>query len=235
MQHVAIIPAAGVGKRFGGPQPKQYTTVAGIPVLVHTIRVFQRCGLIDGIVVAVSKEYRETLEALVEDYALNKVRDILIGGSERQDSVAAALQSPTARTADIVLVHDAVRPCVSDELVLRVISAAQHFDAAVPGITPSDTIKEIDADGFVLRTPPRSGLRAVQTPQGFKRSLLQSALAHVRSRGIRVTDDASAVEAFGHRVVLIDGETDNIKLTTRSDHERITQYLAAAASRRPAH
>lgn len=235
-----IIAAAGSGKRMGGGLNKQYIVLDGMPVLARSVAVFERNPLIDEIVIVVKAGEEERCRRdIVEAFGFAKVSRVVAGGSERQYSVKAALGAVDAG-CDIVLIHDGARPLVSDETVDAVIFACYETGAAVPAVSVKDTIKEVQqeepacADGgnsgvdgsaegcesrlTVRGTPDRSRLRAVQTPQGFDRVLLEEAYGLLdRDGGAVVTDDASLVEALGHPVAVVEGEEINIKITTPSD------------------
>ena len=229
-----IIAAAGSGKRMGGGLNKQYIVLDGMPVLARSVAVFERNPLIDEIVIVVKAgEEDRCRRDIVEAFGFEKVSRVVAGGSERQYSVKAALGAVDAG-CDIVLIHDGARPLVSDETVDAVIFACYETGAAVPAVSVKDTIKEVQQEKpacaaggsgegcesrlTVRGTPDRSRLRAVQTPQGFDRALLEEAYGLLdRDGGAVVTDDASLVEALGHPVAVVEGEEINIKITTPSD------------------
>ncbi len=223
---VAIIPAAGYGKRLQFPIPKQFLPVHNVPLVVHTLRLLERVPEIGAVVVAVSSEYTERLQQLCRDYNLCKVCRIVSGGAERQDSVANALRTEEARKAEYLIIHDAVRPLAPPELFQRVLQAAQRYGAAIPGIPPSDTIKEITLENTVRQTLPRERLRLIQTPQAFRRELLEEAYRAAMQRGWYATDDAALVEALGHPVAVVEGAWENIKITHPSDIA-LAEYLLA--------
>lgn len=210
-----IIAAAGSGKRMGGGLNKQYIVLDGMPVLARSVAVFERNLSVDEIVIVVKAgEEDRCRREIVERYGFKKVSSVIAGGSERQYSVKAALAAVDAE-CDMVLIHDGARPLVSDETVDAVIFACYESGAAIPAVSVKDTIKEV-ADSLVCATPDRSRLRAVQTPQGFDRATLEKAYG-LLDGGAVVTDDASLVEALGHPVVIVEGDENNIKITTPSD------------------
>jgi 2-C-methyl-D-erythritol 4-phosphate cytidylyltransferase len=215
---VALIPAAGRGERLGSRTvPKQFLPLAGVPVLVHTLRRVQSVPEIDAIVVAVPEAYRDYVRQLCREYALEKVCRIVSGGVQRQDSVACTLQTEEAAAADYLLVHDAVRPFTPPELFQRVLEAARLYGAAVPGLPPTETLKRIAPDGAVVQTVVREQFRFIQTPQAFRRELLQRAYAFAQEHHLSATDDAALVEALGHPVYVVEGVRENIKLTYPAD------------------
>ena len=176
MNTTVIIPAGGKGTRFGGDLPKQYSELAGEPIIVRTIKVFQETDEVDTIVLSVHSDYYNHMNELVEKYNLDKVKEIAIGGDERQNSVTNALHTKSVENADIVLVHDAVRPLLTTDLVSRVIEETEEFGAVIPGREPQETIKERNSSGRIIKTYDRSKLASVQTPQGFWQELILSSL-----------------------------------------------------------
>lgn len=223
MNTVVIIPAAGTGKRFGNSIPKQYHELRGIPTIVRTLLLFENIEEINAVVVAVHPDWEEFLWAICTQYGISKLSDIQQGGAERQESIAHALQSHSAGNADIILVHDAVRPFCSPELVRRIIVTAAETGAAIPATMPKETIKRV-AEDIITETLDRSMLRAAQTPQGFRAEILRAAYA--AAGNLLGTDDASLAEAAGFPVTIISGEERNIKITTQFDWS-IAELIAA--------
>jgi 2-C-methyl-D-erythritol 4-phosphate cytidylyltransferase len=221
MSHALIIPAAGGGSRSGQSIPKQYVELLGRPVLAHTLRAFADVGDCTEIIVAISEEWREVAEGAAEGIA--NVR-FVPGGTERQHSIAGALAALTT-SPDLVLVHDAARPCVSRPLIERVIAAAERYGAAIPALPINETVKRVDAEGIILETIPRAELRAAQTPQAFRRDLLVAAYSYASENNLAVTDDASLVEAYGADVHVVDGEWSNIKITVAEDFRRVERIM----------
>lgn len=215
-----VIPAGGRGQRMGGPVPKQFLALRARPVLHHAIAAFNRHPMVDEIVVVVPADQTRIAEKLIARF--KKVSRVVVGGAERQHSVRNGLLA-FDREPDIVLVHDAVRPLVTRALIDRVVQASRKFGAAVAGVPVNDTIK-VGAGGFFTTTLDRTTLRAVQTPQGFRYTLLRKAhLAAQRSAFIG-TDEASLVERLKFPVRIVEGDRRNIKITTRDDL-RIAEML----------
>lgn len=216
MLTTVIIPAAGRGRRFGGSStPKQYQMLSGHPVLWHTLRRFEDSPLVQAIVVAIHTDDIEAFEPIATGFS--KLRPAVFGGAERVDSVTAGLASlPPAIADELVLVHDAVRPWVSAELVAAVITAAQRHGAAIPALPVMETVKVVE-EGVILESPTRSRLYNAQTPQGFHRTILEQAVASAASVATPATDEASLVERSGVAVHVIPGEVDNVKITTSAD------------------
>jgi len=217
MKTVAIIPAGGSGSRMGCGVPKQYLPLAGVPLLVHTLRAFQNSPLITDILLVVPEsDIPDVRRELVERFGLSRVAVVLAGGAQRQDSVSKALLHVRDDHA-IVVIHDGARPFVSGVLIGRAIAAAETDGAAVVGVPAKDTVKEATSEGWVKRTVPRGGLWLAQTPQAFRREVILAAYARAAAEGFYGTDDASLVERMGVPVRMVPGEDANIKVTTRAD------------------
>ena len=217
MKTVAIIPAGGVGRRMGTEIPKQYLLLSGIPILAHTLKVFQGSPVIDEIVLIVpDADMTEVRQAIVEKYSLTKVGLILPGGAERQDSVRNGLQE-LGDEHEIIVIHDAVRPFVSENLICQAVAAAREFGAITVGVPVKDTVKKVTAEGWVKKTVVREGLWLTQTPQVFRRPIILDAYKKAAADGFYGTDDAGLVERMGIPVRMIPGENDNIKMTTSED------------------
>lgn len=202
--------------------PKALVTVAGTPLVVHAVRAMHAAG-VDVIVVTAPDGYVDDMQALVPEAR------VVVGGVQRQDSVALALSSLPA-DVEIVLVHDAARGLAPAAVIASVIDAVRGgADAVIPVLPMADTVKEVDADGRVVHTFDRSHLRAVQTPQGFKRQVLQR--AHDEASGDEVTDDAALVEALGLVVTTVPGALLAMKVTTSTDLVVAESMLAAEVDR----
>ncbi len=216
MQVSAIIVAAGSGNRLGGEVPKQFQLLRGKPILCHTLQVFEHCDLIENIVVVASEEWLGYVsQQMVDRFAISKIKKVVTGGKQRQDSVFAGLQALKGE-AEIVAVHDGVRPFITDDKLKEVIDAALKFGAAILAVPPRDTIK-IEKSGFVEKTPSRDKLWCVQTPQVFKFDLIYNAYVKAFEHGIYHTDDSALVERLGWQVKIVEGEQENIKITVPFD------------------
>jgi 2-C-methyl-D-erythritol 4-phosphate cytidylyltransferase len=228
---VAVIPAAGSGSRFGG-SPKQYLPLAGMPVLARTLAVLESSPVIDGIVVVVRHGEEARCRAVaVDPYGWQKIRAIVPGGLTRQDSVAHGLDA-VGPEASIVMVHDAARPLVTDDLIRRVVEAAVASGAAVAALPVVDTLKRrVGAHGLVT-TVDREGLWTAQTPQAFRAGLFRDAVARARADRFVGTDDASLVERLGCAVTLVEGEPMNFKITRAEDLPRAEEFLAMSPDRK---
>ena len=210
---IAVIVAAGRGERMRGLD-KVFAPLAGKPLLARTLAAFQNCALVEGIVVVVARHNIEHAKNMVMEYGLSKVMEICRGGQERWQSVAAGLEY--IKDCRWVLIHDGARPLVTETLIARGLEAAAHTGAAVPAVPVTDTVKAIDAGGFVDETLPRENLRAIQTPQVFRSDIIIKAYRSIGT-GENPTDDASLVERLGYRVKVFSGSYDNIKITTPAD------------------
>lgn len=213
----AIILAGGKGKRMGAPVSKQFIEIKGKPIIYYTIKKFSENKKIDNIVVVLSKdEVGYFKENILEKYNL-KVDNIVIGGTERQDSVYNGLKSLEDTNTDIVLIHDGARPFISDRIIDDGIKFAQFYGACAPGVMPKDTIKIKNESNFSVSTPERGSLVAIQTPQVFKFNEILECHEKIKINNIVVTDDTMVAEKFGYSVYLYDGEYTNIKVTTPED------------------
>lgn len=211
----AIVPAAGRGERLGPGVAKALRTLGGVPILVHAVRALAAARSIDLVVVAAPEDSVDDVRVMLADISTEAEIVIVAGGETRQDSVARALLA-LPQDVEVVLVHDAARPLVPPDVVDRVASAVLGgSDAVIPALPIVDTVKEVDDEGFVVRTLDRSVLQAVQTPQGFRRSALQ--LAHARSDGDDVTDDAGLVERMAIPVHVVAGHEEAFKITRPMD------------------
>jgi 2-C-methyl-D-erythritol 4-phosphate cytidylyltransferase / 2-C-methyl-D-erythritol 2,4-cyclodiphosphate synthase len=216
-----LIVAAGRGLRLGAERPKQYLNCAGRPLIARTLEALAAAWPFSAIAVAIRAEDRALYDEALADLAPAAAAALIpaaIGGATRQQSVLAGLESLEPARPDIVLIHDAVRPFPSSELVARAVQAAERHGAAAPGTPLSDTVKQIDREGLVLATPPRSTLRAVQTPQAFAFPLILAAHRSAAAAGVAdLTDDIAAAEWTGARAYVFEGDPANVKVTTMED------------------
>lgn len=213
----ALVMAAGRGARMGAGRNKQYLPLAGRPLLTHALEAFERADVVDSvIVVAHPEEVDLCRETVVDAFGARKVASVVAGGHERQDSVRLGLQAlpPDCR---LVLVHDGARPLVSVALIERVAERAWEVGAATAAVPLVDTLKMVDERLRVVSTPDRSAFWRTQTPQGFRREVIEEAHSRAVESGLRATDDCALVEALGLPVEVVLGDTANIKVTTESD------------------
>jgi 2-C-methyl-D-erythritol 4-phosphate cytidylyltransferase len=228
MQVFIILPAAGLGTRMAGPQPKQFLLLDGLPILIHSLRAFASVARVTAIYVAVRKPEMERVEAQVAEYGFAGRVRVVEGGDNRQESVAHALAALPAEADDIVLVHDAVRPLIDAATIDRTIDAVAQFGAAIVGLPAVDTIKQVErtAHGaLITSTIPREFVVLAQTPQGFRYGLLQQAFAEATADGFVGTDEASVVERAGNPVAVVHGSQVNLKITQPGDLELAEFYL----------
>jgi 2-C-methyl-D-erythritol 4-phosphate cytidylyltransferase len=238
MKVIAIIPAAGLGTRMAPPgkkgvPSKQFFEINGTPILVHTLRVFARNQQVSRIVVALRKNEIEQVSRRLEKEKLAAKVEMVEGGEHRQDSVANALAALKAAPDDIVLVHDAVRPFVDDEIIANVIHEVEKHGAAIAGLPAVDTIKQVEraAEGAIITsTIPRERVVQAQTPQGFRYELIKRAFDAAAADGFTGTDEASLVERLGESVWVVMGSARNIKITTPADME-LAEFLMAQGTR----
>jgi len=213
---VAVVTAAGSGERLGAGIPKAYVELGGCTMLERAVDGLLASGVVDRVVVAVPADRVDQTRLLLGDRAI-----VVAGGSERPETVRHALAA--VGDPDFVLVHDAARPLTPADQIQRVVAALRDgLRAVIPVLPVIDTVKAVDANGVVLGTPERAGLRAVQTPQGFETELLRR--AYERAAGAAVTDDASLVEFLGTPVHTVTGDTLAFKITTPLDL-RLAQAL----------
>ena len=210
-----IVPAAGQGKRMGAGKNKILLELNGEPVLVRTLRRFSAVDEVDSLIIAVAPEEVTAISELLSKYPELKSWQIVAGGSERQYSIANGLRVVPPET-EIVLVHDAARPLVSQRDIESVIGAAREYGAAVLAVREKNTVK-LGQDGFVVRTVPRDNLWEMQTPQGFRRDIITRAYAQAAADNFLGTDDASLAERTGAKIAIVEGDYRNIKLTTSDD------------------
>jgi 2-C-methyl-D-erythritol 4-phosphate cytidylyltransferase/2-C-methyl-D-erythritol 2,4-cyclodiphosphate synthase len=223
----AIIAAGGRGLRFGGTSPKQLLTLGGRPILARSVDAFVACDVISEIVVALPADLASAPPAYLQQRG--KPVTVVSGGDERRASVANAFTRVSER-AEMVVIHDAARPLVSDDLIRRTVAAASEAGAAIAAIRAHDTVKQTDASGAITATLPRERIYLAQTPQAFRVAVLRDAL---RLDG-EATDEAMLAERAGHTVRVVDGDPRNLKITTPDDltmAEHLTGFTPAPALR----
>jgi len=216
---------------MGGSVPKQYLAIGGLPLVVHSLRVLQSSPCVDAIILAVPESDIAYCQAeIVKVHAFSKVVTVVAGGPERQDSVRLALAA-VGNEAEIVLVHDAVRPFLTQQMVEDVVIAARRTGAAIVALPMRDTVKRVGADRLIERTVDRKPLWLAQTPQAFRREWLQEAHDKARLEKVRATDDAYLIELLGRPVSVVEGSGENIKVTRPEDIVIAEAILAARGKR----
>jgi 2-C-methyl-D-erythritol 4-phosphate cytidylyltransferase len=243
MKVVVIIPAAGLGTRMApahapgkgdakkAAPSKQFTVLSGTPILIHTLRKFAAVDAVSEIWIALRENEIEGFRARLKEEAsdvLKKKVELVVGGEHRQQSVANALNAISASADDLILVHDAVRPLVTAEIIEEVIEAAKKYGAAIAGLPAVDTVKQVErtAEGALIKaTIPRAGVVLAQTPQGFRYSVIKKVFDEASADGFMGTDEASLAERSGHEVAVVMGSPRNIKITSPGDMELAEFYL----------
>ena len=227
---VAILPAAGLGTRMGAETPKQFLELDGVPIALLSIRRIASCPLVTQLIVVTRQEGLEKLESRIRQENFKQPVRVIKGGDSRQESVAQALKL-IANDAELVLVHDAVRPFVAAEQITRVIEEARRCKAAIVGIPAMDTVKEVKRGSLpedvalITATVPRERVVLAQTPQVFATALLKEAFARAEADGVNASDEASLVERLGHDVHVVHGSERNIKITKPADMDLARFYL----------
>lgn len=216
MRAIAIIPAAGLGKRFGAK--KQFLSLSGKPVLIHTLQAFEDAPSIHEIYVAVPEAEIDSVRNLINDYNLQKIKQVVAGGKERQDSVRLGFQafSQNPEACDIIVVHDGVRPLVTTDLIERIIAEASVSGGCVAALPVKETTKRVQGD-IIVETIDRSQLWSIQTPQAFRQEIFRRAVDQSVKEAFLGTDEAMLVERIGEKVKVVTSSPYNIKITTPED------------------
>ena len=212
----AVIVAGGKGTRMESKINKVFMEICEKQTILRVLDVFQENSLINEIILVVNERDKDYCEQVVDKNIYTKLKKVLSGGKRRQDSVSNGLKK-VSEEAVVVLVHDGARPLVTHDIIQRSIEEAVKYEAVTTAVPVKDTIKISDADGFVCETPERNTLWAVQTPQVFKKELLLEAYNNAENLNIQATDDAMLVERLGHKIKLVEGSYENIKITTPED------------------
>ena len=214
--NIAIIAAAGTGTRMASDRPKQFLLLAGTPIIFHTLKVFEQCESIHEVILVLPAEESAGFVSAAGKYGLRKVARVIPGGATRADSVKRGLMAIRSATAEIVAVHDGVRPFVTVEEIDAVVAAAQTVGAAILVAPVTDTIKQVE-DHRVVKTLDRGGLRRALTPQCFRYDVLRQAYQAADVTDPAVTDESVLVEQLGIPVSFVEGNSRNIKITTVED------------------
>ena len=212
----AVIVAAGKGKRMGTEISKQFLPLCGKEILAHTVEKFEKAEKIRDIILVTGEDSLQDVQDMTQEYGWEKIRSIVAGGKERQDSVWNGLQEVSV-DAEIVLIHDGVRPFVTEDILNLSMETAMEMGGCVAGVPAKDTIKVCNSENIAVDTPDRSTLWQIQTPQTFRRELIMKAYEQAKEDGFVGTDDASLAEYSGYPVKVIMGSYRNIKITTKED------------------
>ncbi len=227
---VAVIPAGGTGKRMGADVPKQFLPLGGVPMLLHSLRAFDRAPSVDAVILVVPREEQQRALTIVERYGVKKVQKVVAGGKTRQQSVYNGLKE-TDPDVEIVVVHDAVRPFVTVDLIEQSIEAARKGEGAIVAVPMKDTPKQVGPDRQIRKTLDRTELWLAQTPQTFRQDLLLKAYRKAEVEHLHATDDAALVEQLGHTVMIVPGNWQNIKITSPEDMVLAEAILASRQNR----
>lgn len=211
---VAVVPAAGSGKRLGSKTKKPFVLLKGVPIVARTLKALSASKAVDAIVVATDKDSVGRLKGLVKRYALKKVASIVAGGATRLDSVRNCIKA-AGKDYDIVLIHDAARPLVSGDIIERCVRSAARHGSCVTAIPETDTVKLVSKGMLVVKTLDRGSIYRAQTPQAFRRRIIERAYSLKRVKG--ATDDSALAEDMGVKVRILEGSYRNIKITTKED------------------
>lgn len=212
---VAIVPAAGSGKRLQARQEKAFVNLGGKPLVVYALKALNSSAYIDAIIVAVKTSSIKRLKGIIGRYGISKASIVISGGKTRAESVKNCFNI-IGPACEIVLIHDAARPFLSQDCIKNSVSLARKFGACVTSIRQTDTVKSADKNMFVKKTLDRDSLWRAQTPQAFKYSMLKKAYSKADALS-HMTDDASILENCGKKVKILEGSPRNIKVTTRED------------------
>ncbi len=224
----AVVLAAGNSQRMG--RDKILMPLGGMPVIAHTLKALQASDCIDEIVVVTRYESLQEVADICHNYGITKTSKVVLGGKTRTESSLMGVSNADER-AKYIAIHDGARPFLTDKLIERVVHSAQQHDAAAPAIAPTDTVRVLNSKGVVTETPSRDLVALMQTPQVFMTEMIKAALTRARDKGVKITDDCSAVEAMGYKVTVVAGEQDNIKLTTARDMYIAEGILAERSGR----
>ena len=223
----AVIVAAGSSRRMG--TDKLFMDLAGVPVLVRTLLQFQQCPQVDEIIVVTREDKLTEVADYCKSFGITKCGKVVLGGKERAESSAAGVMQAD-RHSSYIAISDGARPLITPALITKTIEAAKKYGAAAPAVPVKDTIKTAE-NGVVTGTPDRAKLYAIQTPQVFEADIIKGALTKAIRDKLPITDDCSAVEALGYPVHLVDGDYENIKITTMEDLYVSQAFLAARGNK----
>ena len=219
----AVIVAAGSAQRMG--KDKILMEIDGAAVIAHTLKVFEKSDLINEIVVVTKNERIQEIADICTKYGISKISKVVEGGKTRAESALIGVYNVSEK-ATLIAVHDGARPLLTGKLIERVVSSARENHAAAPAVSASDTVRIVNDKGIAVSTPDRDTVALIQTPQVFNAELIKAALYKAVERNMKITDDCSAVEALGYKITVVDGEQDNIKLTSPKDVYLAERILA---------
>jgi 2-C-methyl-D-erythritol 4-phosphate cytidylyltransferase len=215
MKYIAVIPSGGRGIRFGSNVPKQYITVKDKEIIAYTLEIFQKNDLISDIIVAAEKKYFELIEKIKKKYSISKLTEIVEGGNERQDSVYNALIALNAREDDFIVVHDAARPLLRQEILNKALNLSKDYDNVVVALNSRDTVSI--GEDFVADYIDRKKVWLIQTPQISRYGVLLRAMKKAYENNYIATDESSLLFNIGEKIKYCDGDVFNLKITNESD------------------
>ncbi len=221
MKAAAVIPAAGLGKRFGAQ--KQFLELAGKPLLIHTLQAFEESASVSAVCIAAPEAEIPAVREMIARFPIKKVWAIVAGGKERQDSVRLGFEA--LPPCDIVVVHDGVRPLVTSEIIERTIQGAEKTGGCVAALPVKETTKRVGADRLIVETVDRESLWSIQTPQAFRASIFRRAVEKSVQDRFLGTDESMLVERLGEKVQVVEGSPYNIKVTVPEDFKIAEAYL----------
>lgn len=212
--YTVMLPAAGSGRRMGAGFNKLFLEMAGKPILIHTLDVFEQDPDCSGMILSIKEDEKQEIEGMLERFGITKVVALVEGGAERQQSVASCIK--VHKSGGIVLVHDAARPFINRDVIRELVDVAHEHGAAIAGVQVKDTMK-FAPGGIVEETVDRSKLWTIQTPQAFRYELLKEASEKAEAQGFLGTDESMIVERLGYPVRVVESTYDNVKMTTKED------------------
>lgn len=215
MKIYAVIPAGGKGLRINSDLPKQFIPINNKEIIVYTLEIFQKCNLIDEIIIPAQKEYLDFLKQLKEKYSLTKITKLVVGGSERQYSVFNAVKAINANDDDLILVHDAVRPLLPLNILEKTIIKAKEFGCAIAAIKAKDTL--VKGNDIIYDYIDRNEIYYVQTPQVFKYKIYIEAMKYAEEKNFLGTDESMIAKKAGYEIKIVEGSSLNFKITTEDD------------------
>ena len=215
MKTYAIIPSGGVGERINSSLPKQYIPIHGKELIAYTLETFQKCDQIDEIIIPAQYAYFELLNNIKLKYGISKLKEIVEGGNERQDSVLNALESISPDDNDLIVVHDAARPLLPVKILVNALKAAREFDNSIVAIKAKDTL--VKGDEYVKEYLNREEIYYIQTPQIFKYKVLYESMVLAKKSGFIGSDESILVHQASNKIKIVEGSSLNFKVTTDSD------------------
>ncbi|HEA84122.1 MAG TPA: 2-C-methyl-D-erythritol 4-phosphate cytidylyltransferase [Thermodesulfobacterium geofontis] len=220
---VAVIPSAGKGERMKANKPKQFLEIKGTPLLIHTLLKFEKHPQVDAVILSVSNEFINLTKKLVSSYNLKKVLKIVEGGKTRQESVFNGVKASPSET-EIFLIHDAVRPFISSDLIGKIIKTAKDFGTGIPAIPVRDTLNKVSKEE-IIENIDRTGLFCIQTPQGIRADILKDLLEKAQREKLVFSDESTLLLHYGYKAKIVEGSFLNFKITYPEDYELAKSFV----------